>query len=234
MKTISALLVAVIVCGANAQELSITKLTVPVFDGAGHMTQRLTAESGSGTFEMPTLKQGVVEFLAADGTSAKVATFSFDDAVFRRPIGVVSGEGHASYRSETGGLSGNGFQYRLSDGHLELKSHVVLSLGAMLIEGQQGEAFLSQISPGKEWIVAKAKIDGGVVITGIDAEKYKFDKAETASIVYTETDGVLILASPVTCWSGTSKMVTEANELKIINVPSKRKQSPGPSPDAVH
>jgi hypothetical protein len=198
------------------------------------VTQRLTAESASGTFERPTLKHGIVEFLATDSASAKVATFSFDDAVFRRPIGVVSGEGHASYRSGKGDLSGDGFQYRLSDGHLELKSHVVLARGAMVIEGQQGEAFLSQISSGKEWIVTKAKIDGGVVITGVDPEKYKFDRAETASIVYTEADGVLILASPVTCWSGTSKTVTEANEIKIVDLAPKPKQSPGPAPEAVH
>lgn len=53
------------------------------------------------------------------------------------------------------------------------------------------------------------------MVTGVKNEKYKFDRAETESAIYTASDGMLRLSSPVICWRDGEKIQVGAEEISI-------------------
>lgn len=214
IKIWSSLLIVIGGGSLHGQTVVMKQLHVPLFNEAGQMVRRLNAESLSGPFQLPKLEKGEIEFFRwVDDRPQKVALFRFNDALYHRDEGIVEGEGHASFHSDKGDLEGDGYRYTIASDHLELKSNVLVTIKATRAQGNHGEAFLVRSPSNQEWIIKKVVMDRGVVVTGFENENYKFDRAETATATYTGDDENLVLASPVTCWRGGEKLVTEANEI---------------------
>ena len=192
------------------------ELRIPELDSSGRLIRRLTAASATGSFDLLKLVNGAVEFYPLQSLDAlTLGTLDFDDALFHRSIGVINSGGRVHFISSQGELAGIGYRYELTQGRLVLNSSIVLNLPMAHITGNQAEANLVQPSSARDFIISDATISGGVIVTGINSEKYKFDRAETASATYTGNDDVLTLASPVTLWSKGQKSVIEAQEIKI-------------------
>ena len=212
---------------ALAAELTMMDLTIPQFDVAGRMIRRLKADSATGSFEEPKLRDGVVEFFRPqDANPERLATLDFAEAIYHRLAGVIDGDNHIRVISPKGNLSGDGFQYQLTLGKLILRSTVVIELPTAHITGEKAEALISQSAADQDFTISQATVTGGVVVTGIKSEKFNFDRAETASAVYTASDGKLRLASPVVCWRASEKIVAGATEI-TIDVGNRPKQALG-------
>jgi hypothetical protein len=196
-----------------AAELTIKDLSIPQLDVTGRMIRRLRADSASGPLEKPKLSNGIVEFFRLQNSvSDSVSTLHFTDATYQRFAEIIEGDGQIRFDSPKGILSGNGFQYYLAPCRLTLKSAVVIDLPAAHITGKEAEAFFSQSAPDQDFIIKQATILGGVVVTGIKNEKYNFDRAETESAIYTASDGMLRLSSPVVCWRDGEKILIGAGD----------------------
>ena len=92
---------------------------------------------------------------------------------------------------------------------------MVVDLPDAHIAGGTADVFLVQGSVNPDSLISKANISGGVVLTGIKSDRYKFDRAETASANYTASDGIIVLASPVTCWFAGKKVPIESKDIRI-------------------
>lgn len=200
---------------AEGVEFAMGDLNIPQYDAAGHLIRRLRAESMTGSVQQPLLKNGLVVFFRpVDPPGESIGTLDFSEALYERSKGVIESEGAVRLTSLKGKLSSHGFRYELAQGRLILKSDVSVDLPAGHIVGKHGEVLLSQELTHREYIVSRATIEGDVVATGISDEKYAFDRAETQLAVYTEEDGLLRLASPVTTWIKGEKSIVEG-DIKI-------------------
>jgi len=103
----------------------------------------------------------------------------------------------------------------MSDGHLTLRSEVVLQTPSAHVVAKEGYAFLAKDPNASRFGVATATLSGGVIVTGAVVEKLHFDRAETESVTYTASDEMLTLASPVTTWSGDKKSVAGAQRIQF-------------------
>ncbi len=200
----------------SAKELMIKDMTVPQFDAAGHMFRRLRAEAATGSHEEPKLTKGVVEFFPATGAKEKTAALDFEEAVYHRATGIISGTGRIHLACPQGEISGVGFRYELSTGHLTLTSTVVMETSLARIEAGQGEAFHTQGAEGKEFSVTKAVLSGGVAATGIKNPKVPYERLESESGIYTAADGMVRLASPVVAWEKGQKTIMQAADISFF------------------
>jgi len=192
------------------------KLTIPQLDAAGHMIRRLKAESATGPLKTPKLSMGVVEFFRPQETNPeKLATLRFNEAVYHSTEEIINGDCLINLDSPRGDLNGVGFNYQLITGKLVLKSSVVIDLPNAHVTGETAEAFFNQNTAIQDSFIQQATISGKVTVTGIKSDKYPFDRAETAKAVYTASDGLLRLSSPVICWRNGQQIQASANEISV-------------------
>lgn len=201
-----------------AEESLLKGLSVVESDKAGHLVRRLKAVSAVGSFAEPKLLDGKVEFFDVRNTeSVPVGVLSFAEALYRRTRSEIEGTGRISYRSAQGMLQGDGFHYRMAEHRLVLKSNVVLEMSAGRAISKAGDALLRSDEKGSGVSgLVQARMTGGVILMRTPDAKYPFDRAETASAVYTAADGMLTLASPVTMWSGEKKSEASAEEIRLF------------------
>lgn len=212
------LLALLLVCqvASHGAELSVKGLNVPQFDAEGRMSRRLKAESATGPADTPKLQNGNVEFFdVAHDNPLPTAKLGFVDAIYHRASAIVDGDGQVHLTSARGDIAGEGFTYELDSGKLLLRSAVTLQLPTATVSAKEGQAVFAQEGQSNGFVISRASLTGGVVVTEIKSDKYNFDRAETESAVYNSNDGKLRLASPVICWRGGEKTIVGAEEITI-------------------
>jgi hypothetical protein len=204
------------ILGAAELKVTVKSISAPVYDDSGHLIRWLKAEGGSGSDQNSSLKRGSLEFFTPAGGAVAVSRLDFDDAIFQRQRQQIAGDGHVIYRAPEGQIEGVGFRYEIPAAHLQLRSRVVLTTPNGSVSSQEGEAIMAQDKGKTVTGLVEARLKGSVLFTKAPGAKYDFDRAETASAVYTGADGILTLASPVTTWRGGEKSVLNAGEIQIV------------------
>ncbi len=199
-----------------AGDISITSLSLPMFDETGRIARTLKAESALGPLERFVLKSGVLEFHSSIGEQiAPGSTLTFDEAVYDKAGGFIEGAGPVLFASAAGDISGVGFHHDLTTGRLKLHREVLFVMKGdkhqgVKIRGDKADVVIRQNPSTRTWEITEALVTGPVVATDVTIQKVRFDRAETDRATYSAAEGTITLASPVTGWRGEEKTVLGA------------------------
>lgn len=200
-----------------AVEATLKNMVVPEFDTSGRMVHRIKAETATGAVSaISQLKKGSIEFFEVSSSgNAPVATLDFNEAIYDRSAQIVEGGEHVALRSPKGDVAGEGFHYDIARSRLVLKSAVTVDHNGVHLAGNSAEIILAQAPSAKDALIKVATLKGGIVVSGKLDPNLEVDKIESDRAVYTATDEIITVSSPVYIWRNGVKTPAESDSITI-------------------
>jgi hypothetical protein len=221
----------------NAAERSVEAhgLNVRSFAEDGRLLRRFIAESATGPFTSPVVKQGRVEFYGKGVDSQANAVLDWPEATYVRSEEAVIGDGVVQFTTEKGKVSGRGFRCELEIGRLALKSDVKFSSEEFRMSGRQAAVDFDAKEGKREEVLRTIEVTGEIVVERASTTKAPFERAECSFARYVAKERKVYLRSPVAVWrSGLRSTIEVASGFVEIDLDEEApNKSPEPTPGAV-
>jgi hypothetical protein len=232
------LLVWFLAVGVNGAERSVDAngLNVRSYADDGRLLRRFIAESASGPFTSPVVRNGKVEFYGKGVEGQANAVLVLPEAKYVRSEEAVVGDGVVQFTSERGRVSGRGFRCDLAIGRLTLRSEVQLSTEEFQMSGRQATVDFDAKESKREEVLRTIEVSGEIVVERAATTKAPFERAECSFARYVAQENKVYLKSPVEVWrSGLRSTVEVRSGFVVLELDEERppNQAVQPTPGSV-